>query len=83
MENGVRLVSHGPQAFDQAPILTVDSTPIAVLGGVSGDPAFELSHAYQVTLLSDNRYAVLPIIGPRILVFGADGKSEKSYGGLG
>lgn len=78
MQDGVRILEHAADALDRAPRLTLDSIPVAVLGGARADPAFDLTYAAYAALLSDGRVVTLAPVGNRLLAFGADGRGQRA-----
>lgn len=76
MVNGVTVMEHTADAFMRAPRLMIDPRPVAVAGGMDGDPNYDLTYVSSAEFLPGNRIATLAIIGARLMVFGADGKPE-------
>ncbi len=82
-ENGVTIVEHGADAFDRAPRFTLDSVPLAVMGGQDEPADFDLTRVSQVVLLRDGRVATFAGIGARLLLFAADGTPGRVLGRRG
>jgi hypothetical protein len=80
---GITLLTHGSGAFDSAMHLTAAADPLTVIGGPEMKPGYELLYVYDVGILSDGRVAALAQVGNKLLIFGADGKPQKSLGRQG
>jgi hypothetical protein len=85
MEAGVVVLRHNAGAFDRAPQWSIAPTPLAVAGGRSAGAEFDLTNVRNAELLSDGRIAAFAPIGNRVLLFGANGRGERTLarGGSG
>ena len=83
MADGVEILEHGRDALLQAPQYAIAPTPLAVMGGAAGDPAFDLTHMWSAVLLSDGRVATWSGIGSKLLLFRADGTAQRTIGRQG
>lgn len=81
--NGVTILEHPADAFTRAPQFTIDTVPVAVMGGAGADPKYDLTHADVVVPLRDGRYATFGRVGSQLMVFDANGKGEHLWGGQG
>ena len=81
--DSVDILSFAADAFDRAPQLSLDSAPLAATAGIAGSRDFDLTYVNSVRLLSDNRMVAFASIGARVLLFGADGKEERTIGRQG
>ena len=83
VEGGVTIFEHDRDAFTRATRLTLDASVVTVVGGADGDPAYDLTGAHQVVLLSDGRLATFATVGNKFLIFGADGRGQRTLGRTG
>jgi|GEM_PF-1728658 len=81
--DGTERLTFTAEAFDRAPTVVLDTTPLAVAGGSNGSGDFDLTYVRDVRLLSDNRLVAYASIRARLMVFGADGKEQRIIGRLG
>ncbi len=83
MVDGVILLEHPADAFDRAPQFTIDTNPVAVMGGAGADPKYDLTNADMIVPLQDGRYATFGRVGSQLMIFDAKGKGEHFWGGQG
>src|SRR3990172_3904670 len=83
VEGGVTILEHDRDAFTRATRLSLDASVVTVVGGAGGDPAYDLTGAHQVVLLSDGRLATFATVGNKFLIFGADGRGQRTLGRTG
>jgi hypothetical protein len=83
VENGVTVHEHAHDAFRKAPHWTIEATPATTIGGGGGDPQFDLTWARYVIPLSDGRVMTFAPVGNKVIVFGKDGKGERTIGRTG
>jgi hypothetical protein len=83
VENGVTVYGHEADALDRAPRWTLESEPVATIGGADGDPQYDLTRVSYVVPLSDGRVMTFARIGNKVFVFGRDGKGERVIGRTG
>ena len=82
-KGGIRILEHSAGSIERARRLTVESRPVAVLGGADGDPDFDLTGARVAVLLPDHRIVTLAPVGNKLLVFHPDGRGQRSLGRTG
>jgi len=80
--DGVRLLSHSRAALQAAPVWEVAPRPIATFGGPDAASSYDLTNAFELALLSGDRFAALPI-GRGVLIFGSDGRGLYAFGKRG
>ncbi len=81
--DGITVLEHPASAFANAARFTIDTVPVAVMGGVAVDPKYDLTHADIVVPLRNGRYATFGRVGSQLMVFDAKGKGEHLWGGQG
>lgn len=81
--DGTERLTFTAEDFGRVPQFTLDSVPLAVAGGANGESEFDLTGAYFVHLLSDNRIVTFAPVGARLLVFAPDGAGERIIGRMG
>jgi hypothetical protein len=81
--NGVMIREHSASAFARAPQLALDAKPLMVMGGLDGDPAYDLTWAQYVVPLRDGRIVTLSPVGNKLFVWGADGRPQRTIGRTG
>lgn len=69
--NGVLTLQHAGTAFAMARQLTLEETPVAVVGGPSA--ADDLTHARSILLLPDGRIVTYSAVETKLLVFDSRG----------
>ncbi len=78
MEAGVAVLRHNASAFDRAPQWSIAPTPLAVAGGRSAGAEFDLTNVRNAELLSDGRIVAFAPIGNRLVLYGANGRGERT-----
>ena len=81
--DGIAILEHPADAFARAPQFTIDTMPVAVMGGAGADPKYDLTHADVVVPLRGGRYATFGRAGSQLMIFDAKGKGEHFWGGQG
>lgn len=82
LDHGITVLEFDRTAFDRAPQVQIDPRPVAVFGGVSTNPDFDLTHT-SGTLLDDGSVAAFDFRENHILVFGPDGTPRRVIGRIG
>lgn len=77
---GVTLYQHTGDAIERAPVVTLDSTTLAVIGGGAED---DFSRVFHVRLLSDGRVALYDDQLGAVRIFDAQGAPLGSHGRKG
>ena len=81
--DGITVLEYPADAFDRAPQFTIDTMPVAVMGGAGADPKYDLTHVDVVVPLRDGRYATFGRTGSQLMIFDTKGKGEHFWGGQG
>jgi hypothetical protein len=79
--SGVTIYEHPADALERAPLITVDSVPLAVIGGAELED--DVTRLFSVVLLSDGRVAGFDGARGSIRIFGLDGTEQRSIGRTG
>ncbi len=76
---GVQILEHPADAIERAPVITMDSVPIAVIG--QGDTLLDLSRVYAPLVLADGRVAAY--LSGGVHLFSPAGAAEATIGRSG
>ncbi|PKL97338.1 MAG: hypothetical protein CVV17_12250, partial [Gammaproteobacteria bacterium HGW-Gammaproteobacteria-7] len=80
---GVTILTHSAGAFERAPRVVLDSTPLAVIAGSADDIEADISTIRPVLFLRDGRLVGIDQQRQVVVVFGPDGATRQEFGRQG